>query len=403
MRYHRARGLFCGTGECTHCFLRIDGRPNVRACQTPCREGLWLEDQNAWPSVRHDVLAAGDVVYRNYLDAHTAFIRPRVLKPLFDRIIRGMAGFGVVPKTPVSQRFDTREVKAHTMVVGAGPAGMAAAAAAASGGRTVVLLDRAGRVGGRLAWRRNVDRDLDAWLSEMEASLAEAGVRTLTSTRLVGLYEDAGAVAASPSAVVRIHADRIVLATGARDAYPVFAGSDRAGVMLAAAAMRMVGLDGVLPGRDPVLVGATTTGLDAARTLAAHGVHPLRVYDARTQVPDETVAAFETLGVEVQPAHKPDRAGGRARFRRIRFKTPGGHRTAEGDVLLLAVGQQARSELAQQAGCRLRWQDGHGFTVATDEAGSTSVPHVSAAGGVAGTSGWQAAAAAGHAAGKVAR
>jgi predicted molibdopterin-dependent oxidoreductase YjgC len=39
------RGLFCGMGVCYDCLVRVDGLPNVRACQVPVREGMRVETQ----------------------------------------------------------------------------------------------------------------------------------------------------------------------------------------------------------------------------------------------------------------------------------------------------------------------------------------------------------------------
>jgi predicted molibdopterin-dependent oxidoreductase YjgC len=39
------RGLFCGMGICFECLVQVDGSPNVRACQTPVREGMRVETQ----------------------------------------------------------------------------------------------------------------------------------------------------------------------------------------------------------------------------------------------------------------------------------------------------------------------------------------------------------------------
>jgi sarcosine oxidase subunit alpha len=59
-KYHRRRGLFCLDGHCASCYLRIDGRPNRRACVTPARAGLRCERQNAFPSADVDLLTAAD-------------------------------------------------------------------------------------------------------------------------------------------------------------------------------------------------------------------------------------------------------------------------------------------------------------------------------------------------------
>jgi predicted molibdopterin-dependent oxidoreductase YjgC len=39
------RGLFCGMGLCFDCLVRVNGRPNVRACQAPAAEGMRVETQ----------------------------------------------------------------------------------------------------------------------------------------------------------------------------------------------------------------------------------------------------------------------------------------------------------------------------------------------------------------------
>lgn len=401
MRYHRARGLFCGTGECTHCFLRVDGVPNVRSCQTPCRDGLWAEDQNAWPNARHDVLAAADLAFPDYLDAHTSFIRPRLLKPIYDKVIRGMAGFGKIPTKPVAQRYDARKTEADVLVVGGGPAGLAAAEAAAADGARTILVERAGRLGGRLAWAADPeDDDTDAWVAERRAALASAGVAVHTDTRLIGIYPDEGMVATTPTALLRIDTPRLVLATGARDAYLPFPGSDRAGVLLAAAAHRMLAEDDTLPGRRPVILGTTPQAVALARDLRRAGADVEALWEPAARGHHDGVRHAVGMGLAVHSDHRPVRAWGRAAFRRIRFRTRGGTAEARGDVLVMAHGRVARAELGQQAGCHLAWRDGYAFTVAADDEGATDQDDVFAAGAVAGVDGWRAAAEHGTRAGR---
>lgn len=50
-RFGEPRGLYCAIGVCFDCRMTIDGRPNVRACQTPVRAGMRVESQvgeGAW-------------------------------------------------------------------------------------------------------------------------------------------------------------------------------------------------------------------------------------------------------------------------------------------------------------------------------------------------------------------
>jgi predicted molibdopterin-dependent oxidoreductase YjgC len=39
------RGLFCGIGQCTDCAMIVNGKPNVRTCITPVKEGMIIETQ----------------------------------------------------------------------------------------------------------------------------------------------------------------------------------------------------------------------------------------------------------------------------------------------------------------------------------------------------------------------
>ena len=59
-KYHRPRGLLCLNGSCPNCLVNVDGMPNVRACSTPLKAGMTVRSQNAWPSLKHDVLAIND-------------------------------------------------------------------------------------------------------------------------------------------------------------------------------------------------------------------------------------------------------------------------------------------------------------------------------------------------------
>ncbi len=40
------RGLFCGIGQCTDCAMIVNGKPNVRTCITPVKEGMVIETQH---------------------------------------------------------------------------------------------------------------------------------------------------------------------------------------------------------------------------------------------------------------------------------------------------------------------------------------------------------------------
>ena len=43
---HRPRGLFCAIGNCSSCFMTVNGQPNVRICVTKVEAGMHVEEQH---------------------------------------------------------------------------------------------------------------------------------------------------------------------------------------------------------------------------------------------------------------------------------------------------------------------------------------------------------------------
>lgn len=53
VKRNEPRGLFCGIGQCTDCAMVVDGRPNVRTCMTPVKEGMVIETQHGLGTSQH--------------------------------------------------------------------------------------------------------------------------------------------------------------------------------------------------------------------------------------------------------------------------------------------------------------------------------------------------------------
>ena len=43
---HRPRGLYCAIGNCSSCFVTVDGQPNIRTCIVNVKEGMKVQIQN---------------------------------------------------------------------------------------------------------------------------------------------------------------------------------------------------------------------------------------------------------------------------------------------------------------------------------------------------------------------
>lgn len=53
-RRNEPRGVFCAIGRCTDCVMVVDGRPNVRTCLEPLREGMRVQTQHGLGAVRQE-------------------------------------------------------------------------------------------------------------------------------------------------------------------------------------------------------------------------------------------------------------------------------------------------------------------------------------------------------------
>ena len=51
---HRPRGLFCAIGNCSSCFMTVDGQPNVRVCVTKVKAGMKVEEQKGKGVIQDD-------------------------------------------------------------------------------------------------------------------------------------------------------------------------------------------------------------------------------------------------------------------------------------------------------------------------------------------------------------
>lgn len=289
------------------------------------------------------------------------------------------------------------------LVIGAGPAGIAAACAAAEAGRTTSVIDDNPAAGGQI-WRggpRGAADDAQPWLDRF----AKSGADLQPATAVIDVLPAAGLPATirtrSPAAVITWRPQAVILATGARERHLPFPGWTLPGVVGAGGLQALVkqGLDVrgrriVIGGSGPLLLAvADLLVTRAARvvlvaeqaplgrlsrfagTLLAHpGKIAQAVGIARAIGP---VLRTGTFPVAVRPS-----AGGLV----VRLASgPSGrqrHRELACDILACGFGLVPAVELARAVGCTV---DRAG--IAIDELGRTSVPGVWAAGECAGVGG----------------
>ncbi len=366
-KYHRPRGLMCMAGACSNCLVRVDGVPNVRACTEPVRDGMQVERQNGRPSVEHD--ATGIVDRFSFgLPAgfyYKIFHKPKWLWPRVEPIIRQLAGLGKVPSEPDHGHKEKVHLHPDVLVVGGGPAGLAAAIEAARAGASTVLIEEGVEPGGRLLYSNDTALDpFDApdeggrpvaaaeLATRLVAAADAAGVQILGATPAFGVFEGPLIAAAGPSALYRIRPQRTIFATGAVEQPAVFPNNDLPGVMLGGAVDRLLNRYRVLPGTRAVVLALGPSAYATAWSLADAGAQVTVVDPADAHEPPPALPA----GVARVSNATIRRAYGKRRVTAVEVGSPDAEGTKHPCDLVVIAGQFApTTNLLAQAGARVQW------------------------------------------------
>ncbi|MGD0430582.1 MAG: FAD-dependent oxidoreductase [Acetobacteraceae bacterium] len=232
------RGLHCGMGACQDCVVTIDGRIGQRACVTSVRAGMVVSSE---PPAR----------LASIQGAHAP-----------------------------------EERSAGILVVGGGPAGLAAATAAAEAGANVVLLDERTATGGQYtkplsAAFHDTTPDARFRLGRlMKERAVRAGVTIETEALVWGAFAPDEIAVLLRGAAVRFHPSRLILATGAHERPVPIPGWTLPGVLTTGGLQTLVRAQLVCPGHRVLLAGTGPLNLQVACELIARGVRPVAVLDS---------------------------------------------------------------------------------------------------------------------------
>ncbi|WP_165674645.1 sarcosine oxidase subunit alpha [Metapseudomonas otitidis] len=324
-KYARPRGIVAAGAEEPNAILQLGSTeqaqvPNIRATQQALYGGLVASSTNGWPSVNTDLMGILGKVGGGMMPPgfyYKTFMYPQNLWLTYEKYIRKAAGLGRSPTEVDPDIYDHLNQHCDVLVVGAGPAGLAAALAAGRSGARVILADEQEEFGGSLLdTRETLDgKPAAEWVAKALAELASLPEVTLLPRATVNGYHDhnfltihqrltdhLGEVAPRGQARHRVHrvrAKRVVLAAGAHERPLVYANNDVPGNMLAGAVSTYVNRYGVAPGRELVLSTNNDYAYRVVLDWLDAGQNVVAVADARSNPRGAWVEEARARGVRI--------------------------------------------------------------------------------------------------------
>lgn len=165
------------------------------------------------------------------------------------------------------------------VIVGAGPAGLAAAQAAASAGGSVAVIDDNPQAGGQI-WRGGPQHSGDVRAAHLWSALKQASnVRFFSSARVLLPSAPGTLLVETPDAAFTLHYHKLILATGARERLLPFSGWTLPGVT-GAGGMQALAKGGFpVAGKRIVVAGSGPLLLAVAATLKARGAQVVAIVE----------------------------------------------------------------------------------------------------------------------------
>ncbi|MFY0475762.1 FAD-dependent oxidoreductase [Achromobacter marplatensis] len=345
------RAAVCGMGVCHECRVLIDGQLRL-ACQTPCQQGMHIE---------------------TVLDAGTR-------------------------AAPAAALLAGHDNTCDLLIIGAGPAGMAAALAAAPSGRAIVVVDDNPAPGGQI-WRDGPAVTLPASARHQRDQLARyTNIRMLCGTRVAGLAGKPGSSALllenARQGWVQ-HYGSLILCTGARELLLPFPGWTLPGVTGAGGLQALIkggvpvrGQRIVIAGSGPLLLAAARSARHAGATvvrIAEQAAWPalLRFSGGLARWPGKALQAAALLHPQYRGASHVLEARGDGRLQHVRLRRGRQEEQLACHRLACGFGLVPNTQLGQMLGCALNAHGG----LQVDDLLQTGVPGVYAAGECTGVGG----------------
>ena len=268
-------------------------------------------------------------------------------------------------------------IEKEVVIVGAGPAGLAASIEAAKAGAQVLVVDLNMKPGGQLfkqihkffgsSAHRSGTRGIDIG-KQLLKEAEDAGVEIWLGSAVIGLFpgNKVGIQRGTDDEkkeLVTIKAKKIIVATGASENVVRFKGWTKPGVMGAGAAQTMVNVNHVKPGRRVVMLGSGNVGLIVSYQLMQAGCEVAALVEAAPNIGGYAVhaAKIRRAGVPIYIKHTIVEVKGDERVNEViiaevddKFKPiPGTEKSIKADVVTIGAGLKPSVELTRLLNCKL--------------------------------------------------